>query len=197
MRGSCAAVDVCYLPSGGARAAIVVAVRPDFAAVEAEWTAEVPAVAPYRPGHFFLRELPPLRAVLAGAGPLRLIVVDGYVDLDPAGRPGLGARVHDEFAVPVIGVAKSSFRTATHAIPVTRAGSVQPLFVTAVGLPLTQAASLVREMAGRYRLPDALRRADALARGARPGGQLFNLTADGAHWCIREPTARRAQPAGR
>ena len=166
MDGYCAAVDVCYLPSGGARAAIVVAERPDFAAVDAEWTAEVPAAAPYRPGQFVLRELPPLRAVLADAGPLRLIVVDGYVDLDPDGRPGLGAHVHHEFGVPVIGVAKTSFRTATHAIPVSRAGSARPLFVTAAGLPLAQAASLVRQMAGRYRLPDALRRADALARGA-------------------------------
>jgi deoxyribonuclease V len=168
MRGTCAAVDVCYLQSGGARAAIVTAAGADFAAVAAEWTAEVPVAAPYRSGQFFLRELPPLRAVLAGAGPLRLIVVDGYVDLDPDGRPGLGAHVHREFAVPVIGVAKTLFRTATHAIPVRRAGSVQPLFVTAAGLPRKEAALLVREMAGRYRLPDALRRADALARGARP-----------------------------
>jgi deoxyribonuclease V len=171
MSGNCAAVDVCYLPSGDARAAIVVATSADFAVVDAEWTAEVPVAAPYRPGQFFLRELPPLRAVLAGAGPLGLIVVDGYVDLDPGGRLGLGAHVHHEFAVPVIGVAKTSFRAATHAIPVTRGGSAQPLFVTAAGLPLTEAATLVREMAGRYRLPDAVRRADALARGARPVGR--------------------------
>ena len=175
MSFSCAAVDACYLPSGRARAAIVLATRPDFAAVGAEWTAEVPVTAPYRPGQFFLRELPPLRAVLADAGPLGLIVVDGYVDLDPDGRPGLGAHVHQEFSVPVIGVAKTSFHTATHAIPVTRAGSAQPLFVTAAGLPLTEAASLVAAMAGRYRLPDALRRADALARGARPAGRCASV----------------------
>ncbi|MGH3303168.1 MAG: hypothetical protein ACRDOK_16105 [Streptosporangiaceae bacterium] len=61
----------------------------------------------------------------------RLLVVDGYVDLDQDGRPGLGACVHAEFGIPVIGVAKSRFRPA---------------------------------MAGRFRIPDALRRADALAR---------------------------------
>ena len=181
MRRSCAAVDVCYLPSGGARAAIVVAPTPDFAAVDAEWTAEVPEASPYRPGQFFLRELPPLRAVLADAGPLRLIVVDGYVDLDPDGRPGLGAHVHQEFDVPVIGVAKTSFHTATHAIPVTRAGSAQPLFVTATGLPLTEAASLVRRMTGRYRLPDALRRVDALSRGARPAGHSGGASSPGTY----------------
>jgi hypothetical protein len=49
-------------------------------------------------------------------------VVDGYADLDPGGRPGLGAQAHAEFGIPVTGVA------------------------------------------GRYRPPDALRRADTLAR---------------------------------
>jgi len=80
----------------------------------------------------------------------------------------------------VIGVAKTSFRTATHAIPVIRAGSVQPLFVTAAGLPLTEAASLVATMAGRFRLPDALRRADALARGARPVGRSGSASNSGS-----------------
>jgi deoxyribonuclease V len=41
---------------------------------------------------------------------ITLLVVDGFADLDPDGRPGLGARAHAEFGVPVIGVAKSPFR---------------------------------------------------------------------------------------
>ena len=41
---------------------------------------------------------------------------------------------------------------------------MRPLFVTAAGMPAADAADLVRRMAGRYRLPDALRRADTLAR---------------------------------
>ena len=69
-----------------------------------------------------------------------------------------------EYGVPVIGVAKTAFRPATHAVPVLRGGSARPLYVTAAGLPLASAADLVRRMAGRYRLPDALRRADALSR---------------------------------
>jgi deoxyribonuclease V len=68
----------------------------------------------------------------------------------------------------VIGVAKSRFRTATHALPVQRGSSARPLFVTAAGMPAPDAADLVRRMAGRYRLPDALRRADTLARAALP-----------------------------
>ena len=62
-----------------------------------------PGVAPYRPGEFYLRELPPLRAVLADLDALGLLVADGYADLDPGGRPGLGARAHAEFGIPVIG----------------------------------------------------------------------------------------------
>jgi len=97
-----------------------------------------------------------------------LLVVDGFADLDPAGRPGLGAHAHREFAVPVIGVAKSAFRTATHAIPVLRGTSARPVFVTAAGMPRAEAAELVRHMAGRFRMPDALRRADQLARTGAP-----------------------------
>jgi deoxyribonuclease V len=171
--GGYAAVDVGYREPGRARAALVVAQSPDFGGALAEHVACVTGVEPYRSGEFFRRELPALRAVLAAAGTLRLIVVDGYVDLDPAGRPGLGAHVHAELGVPVIGVAKSLFRPATHAVPVLRGRSARPLYVTAAGLPRPEAASLVRRMAGSFRLPDALRRADALSRGAppvRPGG---------------------------
>ena len=162
--GVCAAVDVHYLSTGGARAAAVLAADAAFAHVLAERTAVVAEVPAYWPGEFYLRELPPLRAVLDDLTGLGLLVVDGYVDLDPRGRPGLGAHAHAEFGIPVIGVAKSRFATATHAVPVVRGSSVRPLLVTAAGMPAAEAADLVRRMAGRYRLPDALRRADALAR---------------------------------
>lgn len=166
--GVCAAVDVHYLSAGGARAAAVLAADPAFAHVLAERTAVVPRVAPCQPGEFYLRELPPLRAVLEDLSGLGLLVADGYADLDPGGRPGLGARAHAEFGIPVTGVAKSRFRTATHAVPAVRGSSGRPLFITAAGMPAADAADLVRRMAGRYRLPDALRRADTLARTGPP-----------------------------
>jgi len=161
-------VDVHYPSTGGARAAAVLAADAAFAHLLADRTAVIPQVSPYRPGEFYLRELPPLRAVLDDLSGLSLLVVDGYADLDPSGRPGLGAHAHAEFGIPVIGVAKSRFRTATHAVPVVRGSSARPLFVTAAGMPSAEAADLVRRMAGRYRLPDALRRADTLARAGPP-----------------------------
>lgn len=167
--GVVVAVDVHYLPAGGARAAAVVAADVTFGDLLADRTAHVPEVRPYRPGQFYLRELPPLHVVLDGVQHMRLLVVDGYADLDPAGRPGLGAHAHAEFGVPVIGVAKTAFRTATHAVPVLRGRNAsRPLYVTAAGMSRHDAADMVRHMAGHYRLPDALRRADALTRGHPP-----------------------------
>ena len=85
--GVCAAADVHYLSTGGARAAAVLAADAAFAQVLAERTAVLPRVPPYRPGEFYLRELPPLRAVLDDVSELGLLVVDGYADLDPAAGP--------------------------------------------------------------------------------------------------------------
>jgi len=158
------AVDVHYFGTA-ARAALVTAQDPEFCLVAATRTVMVPQEAPYRPGEFYLRELPPLRAVCRGADRLALIVIDGYVDLDPAGRPGLGAYVHAEIGAPVIGVAKTSYRGATHAARVLRGKSARPLFVTAAGMNVADAARMVRQMNGPFRLPDALRLADRLARG--------------------------------
>lgn len=175
--GRYAAVDVGYPADGGAVAALVIAAEVTFATVVTERTVAIAEVAPYRPGAFFDRELPAMRAVLAGEAPLDLLVVDGYVDLDPDGRPGLGAYAHEEFGVPVIGVAKTAFRGANHAIEVRRGNATHPLYVTAAGLGRERAATVVREMSGGYRMPDALRRVDALSRTggaglprARPSG---------------------------
>lgn len=162
------AADVHYLASGGARAAAVVALDAAFSRLAADRIALVPGAEPYQPGRFYLRELPPLRAVLDGLAEMALLIIDGYADLDPDGRPGLGSRAREEFGVPVIGVAKSAFHTATHAIPVRRGTSARPLYVTAAGMPRTDAADLVRHMAGQHRLPDALHRADSLARHGLP-----------------------------
>ena len=83
------------------------------------------------PGH----ELPPLRAVLVGRSGLGPLVIDGYADLDPDGRPGLAAHAHAEFDIPVIGAAKFKYLIAIHAMPVLRGSSARPLLVTAAGMP--------------------------------------------------------------
>jgi deoxyribonuclease V len=163
-------VDVHYLSSGGARAALVLAGDRAYSRITGRKTAFVPHVAAYVPGRFFQRELPPLRAVFDGVTGIELLIIDGYVDLAPEGKPGLGARVHAVLGVAVVGVAKTPFATATHALPVLRGQATRPLYVTAAGMPAAEAAELVRGMSGEFRIPDALREVDALARGrALPG----------------------------
>ena len=159
----CAAVDVHYLRTGGAQAAAVLAADAAFAHVLAERTAVVSRVSPYRPGEFYLRELPPpLRAVLPGLSGLGLLVVDGYADLDPSGRPGLGAHAHAEFGIPVIGVAKSSFRTATPGSLLEQAcGDERPVVDLPDDLPL---AGVV--------LHDVLSSRVGLGRGLALGGRV-------------------------
>ena len=158
-------VDVQYGPDATARAALAVYADLAFGEVISDRVAEIRDVAAYEPGAFFRRELPALRAVLGPGHGLALLIVDGYVDLDPTGRPGLGLHVSREFAVPVIGIAKTRFRAATHALPVLRGEARNPVFVTATGFDLRDAADVVAGMSGRFRLPDAVRHVDRLARG--------------------------------
>ena len=168
-QGLYAAVDVHYPATGGARAALVAAHDPRFAEITEQRLHELAEALPYEPGNFYVRELPAILAVIADLdAPPTLVIVDGYADLDPHGRPGLGAHLHASLRVPVIGIAKTAFRAATHAVEVRRGAAVRPLYVTAAGLAISDAVALVTGMAGQYRLPDALRRVDALARGRDP-----------------------------
>jgi deoxyribonuclease V len=158
------AVDVYYPQPGGATAALVVATTPAFAAITEEHVVAQSSALPYKPGAFFERELPPIEAVLHETRALDLLIIDGYVTLDPTGRPGLGHHVARVLGIAVIGVAKTRFRAATHAVEVYRGGSTRPLYVTADGLAPADAADLVRAMAGPHRLPDALKRVDTISR---------------------------------
>ena len=167
-----AVLDVQYLERG-ARAACVVLEGWTSARALEERVVEVDQVEPYVPGQFYRRELPCLLAVLAQvrATP-SVVVVDGYVWLDRAGRPGLGAHLFEalERAVSVVGVAKTAFGPGqdSAALQVLRGTSKRPLFVTAAGMDPASAAAQVRAMAGEARLPWALGRVDALS----PGGQI-------------------------
>ena len=118
--------------------------------------------AAYEPGRFYQRELPYLLGALARFTP-QLVVIDGNVWLANH-TPGLGARLHAEIGVPVVGVAKNPFRGAP-AIAVVRGASAKPLHVTAVGIDPQLAADRVRAMHGEFRIPTLLKRADSLARG--------------------------------
>jgi len=159
-------VDVHYDNHGKARAALVVCRDTTFSAVVSEHVTEIARTSPYEPGELYKRELPCIQAVLARGPGLGLLVVDGYATLDPEGRPGLGAHTARATGLPVIGIAKTPFRTATHAAEVVRGSATRPLYVTSAGgITQADAARIVAGMAGPHRLPTALARADNLARG--------------------------------
>lgn len=122
-------------------------------------------VAPYEPGQFYKRELPCILAVLDRLkSQPEVIIVDGYVDTSPD-HPGLGRHLFDALKgeIPVIGVAKTSFHGADH-VEVFRGDSKKPLYVTAAGMNVQEAATHIQQMSGKFRIPDMLKAVDSLAR---------------------------------
>lgn len=166
-----ACVDVAYSPEQAAVGCVLFQDWTDATAT-LEVTRQCPAADAYRSGEFYRRELPCLMAVLDELqSHIRAVIVDGYVWLDADGTPGLGARLHAALGarIPVVGVAKTAFRGAP-ALEIRRGRSQRPLFVSAAGMPVDEAASGVSAMSGAFRIPTLLARADALGRaGLREG----------------------------
>jgi len=164
-----ACLDAAYSPTS-ASAACALALAWDAATPAQVLTWRQGAAAGYEPGSFYKRELPLLLAVLGQVkGALRAVVIDGYVWLDGQRRPGLGAILHEALPepIPVVGVAKTRFGDASAwCIPVERGSSRRPLFVTAVGVAALDAASCIRSMHGRHRMPSLLQLVDREARAA-------------------------------
>lgn len=128
--------------------------------------------AAYEPGAFYLRKLPCILHLLERLTleSIEAIVVDGYVFLDDAGRPGLGARLYEalERRIPVVGVAKTHFATVHRmAREVRRGRSVRPLYITAAGMDVDEAAACVARMHGQNRIPDLLKQLDRLTKEGR------------------------------
>ena len=152
-----------------------------------DWAEETPAreiveridgVEPYIPGQFFRRELPCLLALLARVGePIDLVVIDGYVWLADEAHPGLGGHLYEALGrtTPVVGVAKTCFRSATLAVAVKRgAEATRALFVTAAGVGVEEAARHVGAMHGSHRVPTLLKRVDSACRQAASGSTIFD-----------------------
>ncbi len=163
-----ACVDAAYSVTQAHAACVLFRDWQDETAAEV-LTASVKTSAQYEPGAFYKRELPVLLAVLKKLPqPAKAIIIDGYVWLDGNGRPGLGAFLYEalERKIPVIGVAKTSFRGDCWSAAVMRGVSQKPLHVTAAGLSQDEAARVIHAMHGQYRIPTLLRLADREARRA-------------------------------
>jgi deoxyribonuclease V len=163
-----ACLDVHYADDHVQTALLVADSWPAPEALSEQVSASVGRAAEYVPGRFYERELPYLVAALAHAAldTLRVVVVDAHVWLDGE-RPGLGAHLYSALGarVPVVGVGKQRYRDQVRARAVLRGQSRSPLYVTAAGLDVDEAARAVQSMHGEHRLPTLLRRVDQLARG--------------------------------
>ena len=164
-----ACVDVDYRRDGSAVAACLAFATWSTHEVAASYVTRIDRVSePYQPGSLYRRELPCLLSVLtAAATAFEVVIVDAYVTLDTAGRPGLGARLHDALdGTPVVGVAKTRFEEAAEALPVFRGASRVPLWISSAGMTVATAAENVRSMHGEHRIPTLLGMVDRLARKA-------------------------------
>lgn len=122
-------------------------------------------VAPYEPGAFYKRELPcMLNTLNRTPEKIDVLVIDGYVWLGE-NRPGLGHFLYEALKTPVIGVAKTRFRGADAVTRAVLCGqSNNPLWVTAIGMDVEEAARRIKSMSGPNRLPDLIKLADTACR---------------------------------
>jgi deoxyribonuclease V len=143
-----------------------------------QWSDQIPKVVykdfvigleEYAPGEFYKRELPCIEKLLhkMDLKKISTIIVDGYVYLDDAGKPGLGAHLYHrcERLIPVIGVAKTPFANNTNLVKlVYRGKSSKPLYVSSIGVDPEEAARSIQHMHGEFRIPSILKKLDTLTR---------------------------------
>ena len=157
-------LDVHYRDSGAIAAGLWFQSWTDSTS-SAQVVLKIERVEPYQSGQFYRRELPCLLAVLEKGPTAEVVVIDGYVWLEGR-RPGLGAHLHRGLGekAAVIGVAKTRYPGAALARELQRGTSRSPLYVTAAGMDVGEAAQHIAEMHGPYRIPTLLKRVDQLCR---------------------------------
>ncbi len=125
----------------------------------------IEGIAPYEPGSFYKREMPCVLSLLKTipTEKVECIVVDGFVQLNDDGKPGLGAHLYEalEQKYPIIGVAKSGFHNnKKHVRELLRGESKKPLYISSIGFPLEEAYSYIQSMHGEFRMPTLLQLLD-------------------------------------
>jgi deoxyribonuclease V len=170
--------DVHYAETTALAAAVLLSDWADGVPAQT-WTTPIASIEPYVSGQFYRREMPCLLQLLTPILPMLretsgIIIVDSYVwlGIDTVNNseqiPGLGAHLYAALGqtIPVIGVAKTHFAAASPVMEVLRGSSQSPLYVSAVGIELSEAAQRVQNMAGEFRIPEALKLVDKLSRTA-------------------------------
>ncbi len=126
-------------------------------------------VEEYKSGEFYRRELPCILSLIKqyNLKGYEVIIVDGYVYLDDAGKLGLGGFLYESLnqEIPIIGVAKTSFFTINkNKNSLWRGESKKPLFITSIGIDLNDATERIKIMDGEFRIPTLLKKLDRLTK---------------------------------
>ncbi len=126
-------------------------------------------VEDYVPGQFFKRELPCLLKVIetVDLSTIEAIIVDGHVYVDNDYKLGLGGYLYEALnkQIPVIGVAKRSFHnTEEVSKEVFKGQSKNPLYVSAIGMDLQKAVTIVSQLHGDHRIPTLLKLLDNITK---------------------------------
>jgi deoxyribonuclease V len=157
------AIDVHY-KNEGAKAVGILFSMPDEM-IHKTIVERISQVNSYEPGKFYKRELPCLQQVMnqVEQEEISAVIVDGHVYVNNSGEFGLGAKLWEALdqTIPVIGVAKNSFdgnKQTVHEI--IRGRSKKPLYISSIGMPLDEAASLILKMTGQHRMPDLIKKVD-------------------------------------
>lgn len=120
----------------------------------------------YIPGEFYKRELPGILSLLQQINleEYDTIILDSFLVLIEEGeiKPGLGAHLlenlEENSKITLIGVAKSQFGSNQEiSVPVLRGKATNPLWVQGIGISNEDAAELIKNMAGKYRIPTLLK----------------------------------------
>ena len=161
------AIDVHYCNNEYAVAAGVLFSDWQSSTCTNKLSVKINEIEPYEAGSFFKRELPCILSLLKEIKEnIEIIVIDGYVTLGEENRPGLGAHLHNKLSkkVPIIGVAKNSFTGTPKDCEVLRGLSKNPLYITSIGISLSEAKNYIKQMHGNYRVPTLLKLVDSECR---------------------------------
>ena len=161
------AIDVYYRPDDAKAVGVIFNwedAKPTETVVE-----YIKGAGDYVPGEFYKRELPCIQRIfeVVNLDTIEAIIIDGHMYIDNIGNFGLGGYAWQllQNKIPVIGVAKSSFFANKKTVfEVLRGESKNPLYVSAIGIELDIAASLIKNMHGNYRMPDILKELDRITK---------------------------------
>lgn len=130
--------------------------------------------ASYIPGEFYKRELPCILDLLKKVKleEIGVIILDGFLRLKQDDskevKDGLGMHLKPYLPehIKLIGVAKSMFCNNNEiSTPVLRGEAINPLWVQGEGYSNEEAAELIKNMYGNYRIPQILKTLDKLTKG--------------------------------